>query len=276
MTSAGSTDDAPTGPIISGRRESTSLLDGLAHRVRQLREGRGWTQAQLAERAGLSVRFLARVEGGNGNISVLRLQDLAHALGAEASELLHPVAHRSRFIALVGLRGAGKSVVGPHLARSLSLPFVEMDDLIMDASGLTLDQLFELHGERYYRRLERETLNRILADGKPVVLAAAGGVVNEPGTWRALLRHATVVWLQASPEDHWNRVVDQGDRRPMDDHPDAMEELRGILRAREPIYSQAHIAVDTGESPPEAIAEIIRGHLEDARVHLEEGSSDGP
>lgn len=251
--------------------ESASLLDSLARRVRQLREGRGWTQTQLAERAGLSVRFLARVEGSNGNISVLRLQDLAHALGVEASELLHPVAHRSRFIALVGLRGAGKSVVGPLLARILSLPFVEMDDLIMEASGLTLDQLFELHGERYYRRLERETLDRLLADGKPVVVATAGGVVNEPSTWRALLRHATVVWLQASPEEHWSRVVAQGDRRPMDDHPDAMEELRGILRAREPIYAHAHIAVDTDRAAPDAIADRIRERLENSQVHLEEG-----
>ncbi len=233
------------------------------------------TRAQLAERAGLSVRFLARVEAGDGNISVGRLADLAAALGTTAAELLRPLAPDARTVALVGLRGAGKSTVGPLLADRLGVAFVEMDELIRDASGLTLDQLFELHGERYYRRLERETLNRVLAAGEPTVLAAAGGVVHEPTSWRLLLRHTTVVWLRATPEEHWARVVAQGDSRPMADHADAMAELRAILRAREPIYAKAHLTADTSGLDPAAVADDVAARLPSATEALSETARGG-
>ena len=244
--------------------EGALVLHALARRVRRRRESLGRTQAQLAAGAGLSVRFLARVESGDGNISVIRLHELAHALGTEAAELLRPVTTERRLIALVGMRGAGKSTVGPLLARKLDAPFVEMDDLILEASGLSLDQIFELHGERYYRRLERETFERLLASGEPAVVAAAGGVVNESATWKMMLREATVVWLRANPEDHWNRVIAQGDRRPMTDNPDAMAELRAMLAAREPVYRQAHITVDTHERRPDALTSLIERHIADA------------
>lgn len=252
------TDPTPNPP----RGGNGDCLATLARRVRRRREARGLTQAELASRAGLSVRFLARVERGDGNISVLRLSELAAALGTEASELLRTPGAAGRFVVLVGLRGAGKSTVGPILAGRLGLPFVEMDERIVQAGGLSLDQLFELHGERYYRRLERETLERLLADDRPCVLAAAGGVVNEPVSWRLLLRETTVVWLRARAEDHWNRVVAQGDRRPMTDHPDAMAELRRMLAAREPGYGQAHVHVDTHGVPPDAVAARILDGLE--------------
>lgn len=238
-----------------------ALLQALARRVRLRRETLGWTQAELARRSGLSVRFLARVEAGDGNISVARLHELAKALSIEAAELVRPVARKGRPITLVGMRGAGKSTVGPLLAASLDLPFVEMDELILDAVGLSLDQLFELHGEEYYRRLERETLDRLLARRERVVLAAAGGVVNEPVTWKTLLAETVVVWLSARPEDHWRRVVAQGDRRPMDDRPDAMAQLRAMLAAREPVYRQAHLVIDTGGFTPERIATEVRERL---------------
>ena len=160
-------------------------------------------------------------------------------------------------IALTGLRGAGKSTVGPLLAAQLGVPFVEMDALVQEAAGLPLDQIFELHGERYYRRIERETLQRILAGSSASVVAAAGGVVNEPSTWKALLDRTTVVWLRARPEDHWRRVVAQGDRRPMADHPDAMAELRAMLASRESRYAQAHVVVDTARRTPHAVAKAI-------------------
>lgn len=234
-------------------------LRELARRVRHLREVAGLTQAQLAERARLSVRFLARVEAGDGNISVTRLTDLAEALGTTPSDLLRPRPEHPEFVALVGLRGAGKSTIGPLLASELRLPFVEMDDWIREESGLPLDQLFELHGERYFRTLEHDTVRRVLGSGDPCVLAAAGGVVTEPATWRLLLRGATVVWLRATPEEHWNRVVGQGDRRPMDQHPDAMAEMRRILTAREPTYRQAQVSIDTtSRSPAEVVQEISR------------------
>lgn len=245
------------------------LLDVLAQRVRALRGGRRWTRSRLAREAGLSVRFLARVESGEGNISVLRLHDLARALGVTADRLLSrdsaagPAFRLDRPVALVGLRGAGKSTVGPLLAGRLEVPFVEMDDRILEESGLPLDQLFELHGERYYRQLERRTVRTILDENRPEVISAAGGVVNDRETWEMLLAGATVVWLRASPEDHWERVIAQGDRRPMADHPAAMQELRSILRHREPVYAQAHITLDSSGVGPDEVAAVAFRRLEE-------------
>jgi XRE family aerobic/anaerobic benzoate catabolism transcriptional regulator len=182
---------------------------------------------------------------------------LARALETTPDRLIRPGTGAKRTLALVGMRGAGKSTLGPLVAEKLGWPFIEMDDLIGDASGLTLDQLFELHGEPYYRRLEHETLRRVLAREGPVVLAAAGGVVNEPSSWELLRQRTTVVWLRARPEDHWDRVVAQGDRRPMADNPAAKKELRTLLAAREKIYAQARIVVDTTDAAPERLAERI-------------------
>jgi XRE family aerobic/anaerobic benzoate catabolism transcriptional regulator len=238
-------------------RCGAGLLAALSRQVRRRRHDQGLSRAELAGRSGLSVRFLARVEGGDGNISVVRLAALAQALGTTPDELLRPEPEPSRIVVLVGLRGAGKSTVGPLLAHRLGWPFVEMDDLITEASGLSLEQLFELHGERYYRRLERETLRRVLATGGPVVLAAAGGVVSEPTSWRLLREAATTVWLRARPEEHWSRVVAQGDRRPMADNPAAMEELRALLSARASSYAQARWTLETSGRAPDAVAEQI-------------------
>lgn len=243
------------------RARIAPLLAAVAARVRGLRGAKGWTRASLAERSGLSVRFLARIEAGDGNVSLLRLSSLADALETTPEDLLRADTSRSGVIALVGLRGAGKSTVGPLLARRLSIPFVEMDALIQDAAGLPLDQIFELHGERYYRRLERETLGRVLAEERRAVVATAGGVVNEPSSWDLLRRRATVVWLRARPEDHWKRVVAQGDGRPMAHRPDALAELRAMLAARERIYAQAHLSVDTAARTPRQIASAIERAL---------------
>jgi XRE family aerobic/anaerobic benzoate catabolism transcriptional regulator len=241
-----------------------TLLAALAERVRGRREQRGWSRAELARRSGLSERFLARVESGDGNISVLRLESLAYALETTPDQLVLPPAEPAGILALVGLRGAGKSTLGPLIAGRLGRPFVEMDDLITEASGLTLDQLFELHGEPYYRRLEQETLRRVLAGGGPLVLAAAGGVINQPDSWQLLRDRATVVWLRARPEDHWNRVVAQGDRRPMENNPAAQEELRALLVSREPLYGQAQITVDTSGTEPATLADEIVARVQPA------------
>jgi len=237
--------------------EPPALLATLARRVRGLRADRGWSRNELARRAGLSERFLARVESGEGNISVLRLDALARALDTTPDRLVRPSLDAGRILALVGMRGAGKSTVGPLVAERLGWAFVEMDELILEASGLTLDQLFELHGEPYYRRLERETVQQVLSRGGPLVLAAAGGVVNEPATWELLCRRTTVVWLRARPEDHWNRVVAQGDRRPMADNPAAMEQLRALLATRERIYAQAQNMLDTADATPDELTDRI-------------------
>jgi XRE family transcriptional regulator, aerobic/anaerobic benzoate catabolism transcriptional regulator len=238
-----------------------TLLQRVASRVRGLREARSMSRLDLSERSGLSVRFLAQIEAGAGNVSLLRLARLAEALGTTPEALLRAPLARAEVIALVGMRGAGKSTIGPRLAARLERPFLEMDALIQDAAGLPLDQIFELHGERHYRRLERETLQRILEREGEAVVAAAGGVVNEPTTWRLLLERTTVVWLRARPEDHWSRVVEQGDRRPMADHPDAMAELRATLAARESRYAQAHVVIDTSGRSPEELVERIAEEL---------------
>jgi len=238
----------------NGRGDVPRVLLALAARVRRLRHAKGWTRAALAERSGLSLRFLARIETGDGNVSLVRLSSLADALDTSPEDLLRQDAVRSGVVALVGLRGAGKSTVGPILARRLAAPFIEMDALIQDAAGLPLDQIFELHGERYYRRLERETLGRILSEDRPAVLATAGGVVNEPSSWEMLTSRATVVWLKARPEDHFRRVIGQGDRRPMARRPDALAELRAMLAVRERVYAQAHLTVETTGSTPRRVA----------------------
>jgi XRE family aerobic/anaerobic benzoate catabolism transcriptional regulator len=237
------------------------LLRLVAARVRRIRQSRGWSRAQLAVRSGLSVRFLARIEAGDGNVSLVRLVHLAEALDTTPEVLLRAPRPRGPVIALVGMRGAGKSTIGPLLASARALPFIEMDALVQEAAGLPLDQIFELHGERHYRRLEREALHAIVAGARPAVVAAAGGVVNEPLTWKTLLDRTTVVWLRARPEDHWHRVMAQGDRRPMADNPGAMAELRTMLAARESRYAQAHIIVDTQSRGPEAVAEAISREL---------------
>lgn len=258
--------DSPLGSVegeSGGADSPPALLRLLASRVRELRDVRRWTRRELAVRSGLSERFLARVEAGEGNISVLRLEALALALGTTLDLLVRPRATRGSVVTLVGMRGAGKSTVGPRLAGRIGRPFIEMDRLIRESSGLPLDQLFELHGERYYRRLEYETARRILALSEPAVVAAAGGVVNEPRTWSLLRDGTTVVWLRARAEDHWARVIAQGDLRPMADNPAAMEELRGLLEEREPIYTEAALQFDTsGRSPDEVVALIAEALTE--------------
>ena len=245
------------------------LLAALAQRVRALRTGRGLTLQQLARRARLSPRFLVQVEQADANISVRKLAGLAAALDTTPAALLaEPGGPRARarlpVIALLGLRGAGKSTIGRRLARRLRVPFVELDRQVEEAAGLSLPELFALHGESYYRRLEREALDRLLADGGPLVLATGGGLPVSPETYARLRAQALTVWLRAAPEDHWNRVVQQGDRRPMADFPEAMAELRRLLAAREPLYAQAAATVDTSrlgvKGAADAVARLVRRH----------------
>jgi XRE family aerobic/anaerobic benzoate catabolism transcriptional regulator len=233
---------------------ATDVLELLAARVRAARAARRWTIRELAERSGVSVRFLVQLEAGRGNISVKRLADLARAFSLAPADLLRESdADAPRIVALLGLRGAGKTTIGKQLARRLRVRFVELDRQIEKEADMSLGELFSMYGEEHYRRLERETLARVLADRRAMVLATGGGIVASPDTYAMLKANAITVWLRASPEDHWNRVVRQGDRRPMAHHPQAMADLRALLASREPLYASADHTVDTSGRSVEAI-----------------------
>lgn len=235
------------------------LLDGLGRRARARRLEKGWTLRDVAERSGVSPRYLVQLESGRGNISVRRLADVARALDTTPAALLTAADDvPARVVALLGLRGAGKTTVGRRLARRLRARFVELDRRIEQAADLSLTELFSLHGEEYYRRLERDVLQAVLGEGRSMVLATGGGIVTSPETYARLRRSATTVWLRATPEDHWNRVLRQGDRRPMADHPQAMSDLRALLAAREPLYAAAaHEVCTTGRTVDDVVTEIV-------------------
>lgn len=243
------------------------LLRRVGARIRQLREHQGLTQSALARRSGVSLRFLADVERGAGNASLMRLAELARALEVSLAELvidagpivdelarfgrLSRAERRSRLggervsIALVGLRGAGKSTAGRLLATRLGAPFQEVDALVEARAGMPLAALFSDHGHETYRRLEREVLDTLWSGEERVVFTTGGSLVTEPAIWGELRRRTRTVWLRARPETHLSRVEAQGDARPMLGRRDALAELRALLTAREPLYAQADLTLDT-------------------------------
>jgi len=262
------------------------------------------TRKQLAHDSGVSERYLAQIEGGKGNISVLFLRRLARALSMSIDalllegpeppiELAHTVeflrrlslddlklarqtllhqfgggdpAARHRRIALIGLRGAGKSTLGAALAERLELPFLELDRLIEQETGLTLSLIFELRGQTGFRQLERRCLEDVLHRYPCFVMATGGSLVSEPGTFERLLSSCFTVWLKASPEEHMQRVIAQGDMRPMSDNRDAMSDLKRILTEREALYSKADIEVDTSGRTLEQSLETLVQALRDTPV----------
>jgi XRE family aerobic/anaerobic benzoate catabolism transcriptional regulator len=226
------------------------LLARLATRVRLARLLRRWSLRQLAHRATLSERFLGELEAGRGNISVRNLALVATALDTSPAKLLADDGPRvlPPVIALLGMRGAGKTSIGQRLAGRLRMPFIELDRSIEDAAELHLSEIFAIRGENYYRALERLELQSVLDEGRRCVVAVGGGLVTDAGTWSMLRARAFTIWLRAEPQDHMKRVLAQGDRRPMAGRPAAMLELQRLLRDREPLYALAHVTIDTSRA----------------------------
>lgn len=220
------------------------LLSSLGAELKKARISKGWTIRETAEHADLSARFVSDIEAGRGNVSVRRLANLARALDVRLVDLFAATEEKS-IIALWGLRGAGKSTIGPRLAQALGVEFYELDQMVEEAAGLSLDEIFTLHGESYYRELELATLRAFLAEYDRGVIATGGGIVTNDEAFELLRERCRTVWLKANPEDHWERVIQQGDRRPMADNPRAMDELRALLRLRSPVYALADATADT-------------------------------
>lgn len=270
----------------------------LGETLRAARARRGMTRKMLASHSGVSERFLAQLESGTGNASVLILRQVARALDvpleamlprnqAQSKELAHTIellrqldpsrlaqaceiltqqfgadSHiddRCQHIALIGLRGAGKSTVGELVGRKLDLPFFELDRLIEEASGVSLNMIFDLYGQNGFRRFERRCLDELLSEKKGFVVATGGSLVSEPSTYERLLTSCYTVWLRATPQEHMKRVIAQGDMRPMAQNPEAMSDLERILKEREELYERADACINTsGKSVEEVAGECVR------------------
>ena len=272
--------------------DDRAYLQRLADRVRLARARRGMSRRLLAEQSGLSERYIAMVESGSGNLSILLLRAIAGALGLSPVDLLidrpeapidtliarlteaqlhdahalltrhftvHAPPGRETRVALIGLRGAGKSTLGRMLAEARGVPFHELGHAVEREAKAALKDIFALHGQTGFRRLERDALERLLADAGPCVIAAGGGIVATPPTYNLLLRACRTIWVRASPDEHMRRVRAQGDLRPMRQTRSAMDDLRAILAAREPLYARADLVLDTtGQTLEASFAELLR------------------
>jgi XRE family transcriptional regulator, aerobic/anaerobic benzoate catabolism transcriptional regulator len=276
-------DVASTKERREGENGESEYLRLLGERIRQVRARRGMTRKILARDSGVSERYLAQLEAGHGNISIALLRQIALAMGLPVTDLVRegpdrPVEltlliqtlsrlapmeltrarqllseafgaaverERRHRIALIGLRGAGKSTLGTLLAKELGVPFIELDREIERESGTSLSEVFDLYGQAAYRRYERRALESVIERHDRAVIATCGSIVSEPATFDLLLSACYTVWLTAAPEEHMGRVVAQGDYRPMADNEAAMEDLRGILAGRNALYSKADATIDT-------------------------------
>jgi XRE family aerobic/anaerobic benzoate catabolism transcriptional regulator len=238
-----------------------ALLSQIGARVRSRRTIMGWTLQEVAERSSVSTRFLSDLESGKGNISVARLADVARALDVPLVSLVPSEEKQQPIVALVGLRGAGKSTIGKSLAKHLRTRLLELDGLIEKQANLSLAELFSLHGEGYYKRLAYDVLLKLVAQNEPIVIATGGSIVTDPESWQLLKRRTHTVWLKATPEDHWKRVLGQGDTRPMANRTGAMAELRSILSQRSPLYAEAAQTIDTSSLRVADAVRMISGAL---------------
>ena len=292
--SSGATDD----------NESNPLLRALGQRVRSARDRSGITRKALSIAAGVSERHLANLEYGEGNVSMLVLDQVASALHCSLAELIgdftttspewlmirsllenrdEQTLHKARLaigqmlgtlassesngvrIALIGLRGAGKTTLGQMLADELDFPFVELSREIENFAGCTIAEIQDLYGANAYRRYERRALEEAIQIYPEAVLSTPGGLVSDPVNFNLLLSHCNTIWLQASPADHMQRVIEQGDFRPMAGSNEAMEDLQNILSSREDFYSKAQLRLDTSKQSLDdtftALKDLVREKL---------------
>lgn len=283
--------------MSAGHSDELQLfLVRVGDRVRVLRSRRGMSRKVLARHSKVSERYLAQLESGTGNFSIVLLRRVADAISVPVSVLVDDRPDRSvdhllitqfldrlssadlaaardllltRFggtpddqrrnrVALIGMRGAGKSTLGRALGARLGIPFIELDRVIEQQSGMAVSEMFELFGQETFRRNERGALEAVLAEHARFVLATGGSLVTEPATFELLTSSCRVVWVRTTPDEHMRRVVEQGDLRPMANNDRAMDDLISILSSREPLYAKADLILDTaGETHQHSLQRLV-------------------
>lgn len=243
---------------LDNEAQEALYLARLGERVRAWRTERGTTRKALAAASGVSERYLAQLEAGQGNISVLLLRRIALAMGVPVEHLVRedgaPLAAR---IALIGLRGAGKSTLGEKLAQALEIPFIELDREVEKEAGTSLGEVFAMYGQDAFRRFERRALERVLNENERAVIATGGSLVTDPSSYELLLERCYCVWLKASPQEHMSRVIAQGDMRPFKGRSTALDEIRKLLADRDRLYARAPLAIDTtGKNVRQTLQEL--------------------
>jgi XRE family aerobic/anaerobic benzoate catabolism transcriptional regulator len=246
-----------TAPLTT-EAQDTFYLGRLGERVRAWRTEHGMTRKALAAASGVSERYLAQLEAGQGNISVLLLRRVARAMSVPVEHLVREDdSPRTERVALIGLRGAGKSTIGEKLAQALEVPFIELDREVEKEAGANLGEVFAMYGQDAFRRFERRALERVLNQNERAVIATGGSLVTDPSSYELLLGRCFCVWLKASPEEHMSRVIAQGDMRPFKGRSAAIDEIRKLLADRDRLYARAALAVDTsGRTVRQTLQEI--------------------
>ncbi|HWA36386.1 MAG TPA: helix-turn-helix transcriptional regulator [Burkholderiales bacterium] len=246
---------------LTPEQQDAAYLARLGERVRAWRTEQAMTRRTLSEASGVSERYLAQLESGQGNMSVLLLRKVARAMGVAVERLVADEERPARAgrIALVGLRGAGKSTLGRKLADSLGVPFIELDGEVEKEAGAKLGEVFAMYGQDAFRRFERRALERVLAEHPRAVIAAGGSLVTDTDTYAMLLQSCLCLWLKASPEEHMSRVIAQGDMRPFKGRSAALMEIRKLLKDREALYARADAAIETsGKSVKQSLEQMKR------------------
>ena len=248
---------------LSAQQQEHAYLARLGERVRAWRGEQRMTRKQLAAASGVSERYLAQLEAGQGNMSVLLLRKVARAMGVSVERLVREDDGQQKPVALLGLRGAGKSTLGTKLAEALKVPFVELDREVEKEAGAPLGEVFAMYGQDAFRRFERRALERVLAEHPQAVIATGGSLVTDPGTFEMLLERCRCIWLKAAPEEHMSRVIAQGDMRPFkgtaSGRSSALDEIRKLLADRDRLYGRASSTVDTsGKTVRQSLADLKR------------------